>query len=436
MTKEEAFGVHVSVRQLVNKKALKSARFWGKLYGLKAPYYVVEAEGAQPLVVEEKEEPEQEEVQEKPPETLIDQIMKAPQFQGFLKPKLPPKTEVSAEDASGCNKYAYFVTNQLGKEWIQLPDVQPKEIVAARAIRKYLTGNLEHKIESYPEFPGNEVSYLRAQIARITAATVVCPAGYYQFDPETADEENPDANMNIIVNTENEMLPNDAMLSLENWVHQISFILPQGRTVYKKPTKVAEPEEEEVVEEESEKEEEEEDGEQDDTAKATRGDDEEEETENAEESSGPPLLTPITADKPLHGSSSSAPMMAWSVGATSRLTGKKHTVIHLRSNRWPGAHAVYHAGRFASIYIGDGIKEQEGLAHKVPPLLKIQDEWGAAVLSPDPAAASTVVSEKRDLKEQDDPTVADEMAFEQKAREKEIDEQEDEKSEPEAEEEA
>ena len=40
-----------------------------------------------------------------------------------------------------------------------------------------------------PHFPGNEANYLRAQIARITAATHVSPLGYYAFDEEGDDEE-------------------------------------------------------------------------------------------------------------------------------------------------------------------------------------------------------------------------------------------------------
>jgi hypothetical protein len=36
---------------------------------------------------------------------------------------------------------------------------------------------------------GNEANYLRAQIARITAATLVSPNGFYAFDEENEDED-------------------------------------------------------------------------------------------------------------------------------------------------------------------------------------------------------------------------------------------------------
>ena len=42
---------------------------------------------------------------------------------------------------------------------------------------------------SYPPFPGNEMNYLRAQIARISAGTQVSPAGYYMFEEEEEEED-------------------------------------------------------------------------------------------------------------------------------------------------------------------------------------------------------------------------------------------------------
>lgn len=41
---------------------------------------------------------------------------------------------------------------------------------------------------SYPPFPGNESNYLRAMVARISAATHISPQGYYIFE-EDEDEE-------------------------------------------------------------------------------------------------------------------------------------------------------------------------------------------------------------------------------------------------------
>lgn len=63
----------------------------------------------------------------------------------------------------------YYVCNFPGDHWVQLPDVTPKQISVSRKIVKALTGNLDQEIIVYPEFPGTERNYLRAQIARISA---------------------------------------------------------------------------------------------------------------------------------------------------------------------------------------------------------------------------------------------------------------------------
>ena len=50
-------------------------------------------------------------------------------------------------------------------------------------------GFVSLQITSYPPFPGNELNYLRAQIARISAGTHISPSGYYMFEEEEEDDE-------------------------------------------------------------------------------------------------------------------------------------------------------------------------------------------------------------------------------------------------------
>lgn len=45
------------------------------------------------------------------------------------------------------------------------------------------------QIFTFPPFPGNEKNYLRAQIARISAATLISPMGYYTFGGGEDEEE-------------------------------------------------------------------------------------------------------------------------------------------------------------------------------------------------------------------------------------------------------
>ena len=68
-----------------------------------------------------------------------------------------------------------------GAPWVKLPIVTPAQLFQARLIRHFFTGDLNQEIQSYPAYPGTEKNYLRAQIARISAATQVSPAGKFKF---------------------------------------------------------------------------------------------------------------------------------------------------------------------------------------------------------------------------------------------------------------
>lgn len=127
----------------------------------------------------------------------------------------------------GTNKFVYYVCNEPGLPWVKLPSVSPAQITAARQIHKFVTGRLDHPVVSYPPFPGNEANYLRAQIARISAATQVSPQGFYQAGEEEGDEEETPHD-SCEVNPEFEGLPVAEMAdSLSVWVHHIQHILPQ-----------------------------------------------------------------------------------------------------------------------------------------------------------------------------------------------------------------
>lgn len=52
-------------------------------------------------------------------------------------------------------------------------------------LKHVFTGNLNANIDSCPPFPGKERHLLRAQLARITHGTEICPKGIYEVDEET-----------------------------------------------------------------------------------------------------------------------------------------------------------------------------------------------------------------------------------------------------------
>jgi radial spoke head protein 4A len=89
-----------------------------------------------------------------------------------------------------------------------------------------LTGDLNATIDSNPPFPGKERHFLRAQIARIFAATQIAPKGLYEIDEET----------NKMKLAEEFALPStEELKSIEVWGNVYSSILKVGRTSHEAP---------------------------------------------------------------------------------------------------------------------------------------------------------------------------------------------------------
>lgn len=83
----------------------------------------------------------------------------------------------------------------MGEEWVRLPPVTPAQIQQARLIKRYFTGNLNTSISEI--FEGTEINYLRAQIARISASTIISPRGYYEVGNLNGEEEEGNYNFGI-----------------------------------------------------------------------------------------------------------------------------------------------------------------------------------------------------------------------------------------------
>uniref|UniRef100_G1NVE5 Radial spoke head 6 homolog A n=1 Tax=Myotis lucifugus TaxID=59463 RepID=G1NVE5_MYOLU len=234
LSSDESFRLFLALKQLVEQQPIHTCRFWGKILGLKRSYLVAEVEfreGEEEVEEEEMEElteggeimdahgeEEGEEDEEKAADVIPKPLWKPP-------PVIPKE-----ESRSGTNKYLYFVCNEPGRPWTKLPHVTPIQIVQARKIKKFFTGYLDAVI-SYPPFPGNEANYLRAQIARISAATHI-PLGFYQFNEEEGDEEEEGGagRDSFEENPDFEGVPVFELVdSMANWVHHMQHILPQVR---------------------------------------------------------------------------------------------------------------------------------------------------------------------------------------------------------------
>merc|ERR1712173_240171 len=159
MAEEEWTRVYLAMKQLCEKEpTMTECRFWGKIMGLKANYYIVE--GKLPPCDDDYELEEREQHEEE---------------ENDIKSTWKPVADVDPEKRGQCgtNQFTYWVTNEPGTDWTQLEPVKPTQISLARHIAKFFTGDLEANIVSFPVFPGQEKHLLRAQIARITHGAYV-----------------------------------------------------------------------------------------------------------------------------------------------------------------------------------------------------------------------------------------------------------------------
>jgi radial spoke head protein 4A len=85
---------------------------------------------------------------------------------------------------------------------------------------------LNAEVNSNPSFPGKERHFLRAQLARIFAATTIAPKGLFEIDEET----------NLMKFTEDFAMPGtEELKSMEAWSNVSQSILKNGRTAYVAP---------------------------------------------------------------------------------------------------------------------------------------------------------------------------------------------------------
>lgn len=195
----ESYKIKCALRNLAFKQmenGYTRIRLWGKILGTDADYYVAEAykEG-------ESGEPDEND----------------------------PDFEPAGQ---GSNKYTYLVTNDLAsQEWIRLPNIRPKEIVAARRIKKLMSGKTTAKVVTHPSFAGTEEVLLRAQIARISADTTLMFKDQLKREGNFGEEDatEPAPNEEFVAPTA------AARLMPEAWQHSEPHILQIGRTTHRDP---------------------------------------------------------------------------------------------------------------------------------------------------------------------------------------------------------
>ncbi|CAH8593945.1 unnamed protein product [Dicrocoelium dendriticum] len=263
--RSEMLRIWLSIRKLSLKlTGIAKLRFWGKIHGTTASYYIAEGEfgaGVEPdknvpAPFDEwrpyvpRDEPENlasqmsirdaSEYSEPKPETEMTELeqklalAKEAAMQNLPRNTWVPRAPIPPEARGrGTNRWDYFACTRLGAdEWFRLPPARPEHIFYSRFIRRLFTGKPDAPVPRPPggmgDFPGLEVHLLRAVIARITASTWISPAGMYEIDEEAEVEEGeqPETLMEV---EEFEPPQFEELLDPANWQHTRPYILPQGR---------------------------------------------------------------------------------------------------------------------------------------------------------------------------------------------------------------
>lgn len=371
----EMYGVMLAIKRLGENEdnKVETARFFGKILGTGADYYVFETH------LKEKGEE-----------------------------KDPSEGEIPAEASgeAGANYYTYWVCNYLGGPFTKLPDCEPTTIKVARQIKKYFTGDLDAAVVAYPPFPGTEKDFLRAQIGRIASATVVCPLDYFKLaEDDGAEGELPKIEGDK-KSEEYEAKAAAEMLNLENWCHRYHHIKPQGRCKFYEP-ELPEPDPEA----------------------------DEDQIERPEPEVSPPLLETLNNDgektpsevpdwgfaiaKPAADDSEDTPppetRPAWATCTSTNVLGVQYPVVAVKSIKWPGAAAVYSEvgrkeggvpvdARFSNIYVGYGF---ENVQFEPPAPPKIEEEYdlGGGPLDPENPEPDTESKPKKMVMATDIPDI-------------------------------
>jgi radial spoke head protein 4A len=194
-SEEECYTLALSIRNLALKNKAVSARFWGKILGTGADYYLTELE----LPGADKHNRAANSLEEL--------------REDYVEPR-----------GVGANQYVYFVCSSPTGEWQQLPNAVPAQIKRSRQFNHLFSGNLDAPVLSHPPFPWTERELLRAMVARITHATMLAPDGYYKMGEGPQEGE--------MVKNPEFTLGGEAAFTPDKWVCCRAYLRQNGRVKY------------------------------------------------------------------------------------------------------------------------------------------------------------------------------------------------------------
>jgi hypothetical protein len=192
-SKNEWFKIRLAMKKILIESNAVNLRFWGKIYGTDADYYII---------------------------------------QGSLKsfPLTNPKPYIESRGNEGINRYTYWVSNSVLEGWSELPDITAAQLVASRYFKYHFSGNLSSKVRAFNNFPGKEAHLLKCQILRIMHSSSIVPEGYLRIN-DTFQE---DLAGKISEYADGDYQPGtlEDMKTEDKWVHEYAFIYNNGKIIF------------------------------------------------------------------------------------------------------------------------------------------------------------------------------------------------------------
>ena len=191
-SKNEWFKLRQAMKGLVISSNASNLRFWGKIYGTEADYYIL---------------------------------------QGTLKiyGQTNPKPYVESRGNEGVNRYTFWVSKSLLEGWTELPDVTAEHIIESRKFKYHFTGDLSAKVKGFNNFPGREAHLLKCQVLRIMHASSIVPDGYLRLSDKFGEELQ--GKITEFADGEYQIGAFEDMKTEDKWSHEHAYIYPNGKIV-------------------------------------------------------------------------------------------------------------------------------------------------------------------------------------------------------------
>jgi hypothetical protein len=190
--KTEWFKIRLAMKKLLIESDALSLRFWGKIYGRDADYYII---------------------------------------QGSLKnlTQTQPKPYVETRGNEGINRYTFWVSNSLLEGWTELPDITETHIVESRKFKYLFTGNLPAKVHGFNIFPGKESHLLKCQILRIMHSSNIVPDNFLKISDK--EQEELAGKITEFADTDYQVGSFEEMKTEDKWSHEYAYIYPNGKII-------------------------------------------------------------------------------------------------------------------------------------------------------------------------------------------------------------